>query len=567
MQRTTIIASILLPVFALLLPWTATAQHFPPAKELASLVQKRIDDKGAVGIVLGVMEADGSTLVVSAGEAGQGAKTLGERSIFEIGSISKVFTATFLADMVQRGRVNLSDPVSSSLPDSVRVPSRAGRDVTLIDLATHHSGLPRLPSNMAPADRSNPYADYSVQQLYEFLSEHELTRDIGSQYEYSNLAVGLLGHALSRAAGTSYEEAIRRLILEPLGIDMSGIELDSEMSEWMAKGHDLQGNVVPLWDLPTLAGAGALRSTVHDMLRFLAANTGEPKTELERAMRTTHLPREQISGQMSIGLNWHIRSVGNSTIVWHNGGTAGFRTFIGFDPAREVGVVVLTNSAHGADDIGLHLINKDIPLTPPKTPIKRTEIVIEATVLKNYVGQYELSPQFSIVVTLEAGALFIQATGQSKFPVFAESSSKFFLKVVDAQISFQRDEVGAVTGLILHQNGQNQPGKKVRKDIPLALPKAPVKRTEIVVATKVLEDYVGEYALSPQFSITVTLEDGALFIQATNQGKAPVYAESETKFFYKVVDAQISFQRDEAGAVTGLILHQGGRDMPGQKVQ
>lgn len=453
---------VVLAVYAFLLPWTATAQHFPPAKELASLIQKRVDDKGAVGIVLGVMEADGSTLVVSAGKAGPGAKTLDERSVFEIGSISKVFTATFLAEMVRRGKVNLSDPVSSYLPDSVRVPSRDGRDITLLDLATHHSGLPRLPSNMAPADRSNPYADYSVQQLYAFLSEHELRRDIGSKYEYSNLAVGLLGHALSRAAGASYEDALRQGILGPLGMDMTGIELNSEMGKWMAKGHDRQGNVVPLWDLPTLAGAGALRSNVRDMLRFLAANIGEPKTQLEQAMRTTHVPREKISDQMSIGLNWHIRSESTSKIVWHNGGTAGFRTFIGFDPERKVGVVVLTNSGHGADDIGLHLINKDIPLAPPKAPIKRTEIVVPAKVLEDYVGEYALSSQFSIAVTLETGALFIQATGQAKFPVFAESETKFFLKVVEAQISFRRDDTGAVTSLILHQGGRDQQGKKVR---------------------------------------------------------------------------------------------------------
>ena len=170
-------------------------------------------------------------------------------------------------------------------------------------------------------------------------------------------------------------------------MDMSGIELDSRMSEWMAKGHDRQGTVVPLWDLPTLAGAGALRSNVRDMLRFLAANIGDPETELERSMRTTHLPHEQISEQMSIGLNWHIRSAGNTTIVWHNGGTAGIRTFLGFDPAREVGVVVLTNSAHGADDIGFHLINRAVPLTPADAPTKRSEIMVAAEVLEDYVGE------------------------------------------------------------------------------------------------------------------------------------------------------------------------------------
>ena len=329
----------------------------------------------------------------------------------------------------------------------------------------------------------------------------------------------------------------------------------------MAKGHDRQGNVVSPWDIPTLSGAGALRSNARDMLKFLAANIGEPRIELERAMRTTHLPREKIFDQMSTGLNWLIRAVGNSTIVWQNGATAGFYSFVGFDPARKVGVIVLANSAHSVEDIGFHLINNDVLLASQRAAIERTEIVVRAKVLEDYVGHYELSPQFSIAVTLESGVLFIQATNQAKAPMFAESETKFFLKVVDAQISFQRDESGAVTGLILHQNGLNQRGKKV------APPKARPKRPEIVVAAKVLEDYVGEYALSPQFSFAVTLEAGALFVQATNQPKAPIFAESETRFFAKVVDAKFSFQRDETGAVTNLILHKNGLNLLGKKVR
>ena len=448
---------------ALLIPAAAGAQHFPSDEDLTALIRSRIEEDRAVGIVLGVMEADGSTRIVWYGDAGPNARPLGRKSVFEIGSITKVFTATLLADMVARGEVSLSDPVSDHLPDGVTMPSRGGREITLLDLSTHRSALPRLPDNMSPADATNPYADYTVAQMYAFLSGHELRRDIGSEYEYSNLAVGLLGHVLAGVGGGSYEDVVRERILEPLGMSMTGIALDGDMRDWMAEGHNQQGDVVPLWDLPTLAGAGALRSDVEDMLTFLAANTGAPGSRLERSMRASHEVRKSVSAQMGIGLNWHVRSVGDEKIVWHNGGTAGFRTFIGFDPDKGVGAVVLTNSGHGADDIGFYLINPDVPLVPaPAPPVERTEVEVATAVLETYVGEYELAPTFSIVVTLEDGALFAQATGQPKFPLFAESETEFFLRVVDAQVSFTKDDSGAVTGIILHQGGANQPGRKVR---------------------------------------------------------------------------------------------------------
>ena len=299
--------------------------------------------------------------------------------------------------------------------------------------------------------------------MYAFLSGHELRRDIGSEFEYSNLAVGLLGHALARAADTDYEGLVKDRIFDPLGMDMSTITLSGDTEAWMVRGHDAQGNVTSLWDIPTMAGAGAIRSNMDDMLVFLAANTGSPESDLERSMRASHEVRAAMVEGMEVGLNWITRSVGDDRIVWHNGGTGGFRTFMGFDPDRGVGAVVLINSGHGADDIGFHLINSAVPLRPaPAPPAERTEIAVPEAILETYVGAYELTPQFVIEVTLDDGALFVQATAQPTFPVFAESETFFFLKVVDAQVTFTKDDAGEVTGLILHQGGANQPAQKVR---------------------------------------------------------------------------------------------------------
>lgn len=455
-------AGVICFTLAWLIPAVALAQHFPPDQDLIKLIRSRVEEGRGVGIVLGVMEADGSSRVVSYGDAGADARLLGERTVFEIGSITKAFTGILLADMVARGEVALSDPISGYLPDGVTVPWR-GREITLLDVVTHRSGLPGLPGNMSPADAANPYADYTVDQMYAFLSNHELRRDVGSEYEYSNLGVGLLGHVLARAAGATYEDLVRDRILEPLRMSMTGITRDGEMLQWMADGHDQQGKSVPLWDLPTLAGAGALRSNMRDMLAFLDANLGLPASQLERSMRASHQVRESAGQDMSVGLGWHILSVGEQRIVWHNGGTGGFRTIIAFDPEAQVGVIVLTNSAHGADDIGFHLINPELPLAlPPTPPRERSEISVAEHILETCVGEYQIAPSFAIVVTLEDGSLFAQATGQGRFPIFAESEAEFFYKVVDAQITFERGENGIVTGMVLHQAGQNVPGRKVR---------------------------------------------------------------------------------------------------------
>lgn len=450
-------APITAPLFAAVLaalPLGAFAQTpLPTDSAVRAILTERLPGQHGGGFVVGLHDADGTRRVVNVGAPADG--------VFEIGSITKVFTAGVLAAMVARGQVHLDDPVAQLLPANVKVPSRNDRRITLLDLATQSSGLPRLPTNLAPRDSSNPYADYGEAQLYGFLSGYELPRDPGATYEYSNLGMGLLGHALARKAGMSYEQLVTRRVLGPLGMKETAITLSPALRARLVPGHGDTGQVVANWDLTTLAGAGALRSTVRDMLTFLAANLDSSRGPLARALHETHVSRHAAgSPNMTIGLAWHILArPGGGSIVWHNGGTGGYRSFAGFDPARGVGVVLLTNSVTGADDIGFHLLDVSLPLRKPPAP--RAEVAVDSSVLGRYVGEYELVPAFHIVVTQEGKALFIQATGQPKVPVFAESDTAFFLKVVDAQVTFVRDSTGTVTGLVLHQNGQHVPGRRL----------------------------------------------------------------------------------------------------------
>jgi CubicO group peptidase (beta-lactamase class C family) len=426
-------------------------QGLPPDSAVRAILVTRVNalpdtGKHGEGIVVGLLDKGRRVIAVG----------VGADNVFEIGSITKVFTASILADMASRGEVRLDDPVAKYLPSSAHIPARNDRQITLLDLVTQSSGLPRMPSNMTPRDSTNPYADYTVQQMYAFLSGYQLTRDIGATYEYSNLGMGLLGHTLALKAGTSYEQLVTRRILAPLQMKETAITLTPGMRSRLALGHDGDGNVVPNWDLPTLAGAGALRSTAADLLTFLAANLDSTATPLSRTLQQTHGERHATDNpNLKIGLAWHILSRPAGKIVWHNGGTGGYRSFIGFDPVRHIGVVVLCNNGNeNVDDIGFHLLDETFPLRV--LVARRPEVAVDSLLLQRYVGEYELSPAFHIVVTRQAAHLFVQATGQPRFAIFAESDSTFFLKAVDAQLTIRPD------GLVLHQNGQHIPGRKLQ---------------------------------------------------------------------------------------------------------
>lgn len=436
---------------------------FPADSAIQAIISNRVASRRTMGIVVATLELGKQPRIYTAGVSGVAGVPLDGNTVFEIGSITKVFTNTILADMVKRGEVKLDDPVSKYLPASVHVPERNGKQITLVDLATQSSGLPRLPTNLAPADVTNPYADYSVKQLYDFLSSYTLTRDIGAQYEYSNLGMGLLGHVLALRANMSYPDLVKQRVLDPLGMSQTGVALTPSMKSHMAQGFDANGAPQRLWDLPTLAGAGALRSNAVDMLKFLAANLDSTSGSLGAAMAMARTPRRPLGGNNAIGLAWNTVSLLGTSVTWHNGGTGGFRTFIGLDDAHHRGVIVLTNSTNSPDDIGFHMLQPQVPLEAPPAPQKaRTEITLDPSKLDALAGVYALAPNFQLTVTREGSSLFGQATGQGKVQLYPESDTEFFLKVVDAQVTFVRDASGKVDQLILHQNGANIPGHRVK---------------------------------------------------------------------------------------------------------
>jgi D-alanyl-D-alanine-carboxypeptidase/D-alanyl-D-alanine-endopeptidase len=439
-------------------PRTKGSMSIPTDAEIRKILAERIDvqHKG-VGIAAGVIDINGRR-VIAYGHPGKGdPRLINGDTVFEIGSITKVFTSLLLADMVRRGEVSLDDPVASYLPSTVKMPERNGHAITMIDLATHTSGLPRLPGNINPRNIHNPYADYTVELLYQCLSSYTLTRDIGSQFEYSNLGAGLLGHVLTRKADMDYESLVYSRICVPLGMNDTLITLTPEMKARLATGHNDELNPVENFGTLSLAGAGALRSTVNDMLIFLAAYLGFVKSPLAPAMAAQLKVRRPAEAGTEIGLGlMFVRAKNGKGLIWHNGGTGGYRSWAGFDAGNRAGVVVLANAAWLVDDIGIHLFDAGFPLVK-----QHTEVKADIRLYDFYVGKYNIRPGFVLTVSREGDRLFTQVTGQDKFEIFPESNRDFFLKVFDSQITFISGDEGSATELVIHQGGMDHHAKRM----------------------------------------------------------------------------------------------------------
>lgn len=411
-----------------------------------------IEDGVAVGFVVGVVQRD-QTEIFFYGETERGSGKLpAADTVYEIGSITKVFTGALLADLVQRQMVRLEDPIQQHVPESVTVPVKEDEPITLRQLATHTSGLPRLPDNLDPSDPRNPYADCSEERMFTFLKSHQLRRKPG-EFEYSNYGMGLLGTLLARRAGCTYEELLVERICEPLGMHDTRITLNDSLRSRLAAPYNANLDLANNWDLNAVAGAGGIRSTCADMLRFIRANLADDETPVTTALARSRDKQQDIPNGLAICLGWHIARDGSTR--WHNGMTGGYHSWLAVNSGLGIGVVVLANTATQeitkfGERVTQLAAGADVPVPP-----RPTKVVVDEATLKNYVGSYPLaaSPLFVLTVTAEEGKLMVQATGQEKLPVFPQSPTEFVYRVVDARITFVIGSDGKPTKLILHQNG------------------------------------------------------------------------------------------------------------------
>jgi serine-type D-Ala-D-Ala carboxypeptidase/endopeptidase len=535
----------------------------PPAAPVSAAFQKILDARVApapgLGIIAGIVD-HGRVTIAKAGSTGNGVP-LDEHIVFEIGSVTKTFTATILASMVRDGTVRLDDPLAKYLPASVHMPARNGKSITLLDLATQHSGLPRLPSNL-DTGTPDPYAHYGTKELYAFLNGYTLTRDPGADFEYSNLGVGLLGVALANAAHTTYPVLLRRRVLAPLGMTETSVATPGSTRARLAAPHTSEGEPAHNWTFDALAPAGGITSTVADMLKYVRCNMGEGP--LGQTCLFAQQPRATAAGAR-IGLVW--LTGGARGIVHHNGATEGYVSAVAVSADHAKGAVVLANGGLDPDDVARNAVDPSVAVAQAE-PLERND----AAVLDTYVGDYAGPGGVKFVITHRAGQLYAKLGGQNPVRVAAAGRDRFVYRAAGAQLDFTRDAQGRVNALVLNQNGNTtvfvRPGMTAPANVPTAAPAAaPSNSFPPVVAldAATLDGYVGTYAVDDTTAFTVRRAGDGLEVQLTGQPFFPVYASAKDRFFYKVVDAQIEFTRDAAGAVTGLVLHQNGRTLPAKR--
>ncbi|MGD0519369.1 MAG: serine hydrolase domain-containing protein, partial [Thermoguttaceae bacterium] len=536
--------TILLSAFS----FRAAAEDFTDA--IHAYLQSCVEThKVNAGIVVGIVDEHGSS-IISYGKLDNGTdQEVNGDTLFEIASVTKTFTALLLQDMIERGEMKLDDPVAKYLPKSVTIPSRNGKEITLLQLATHRSGLPRFPDNglLTPLGDVNS-ADYTVEMLYDFLSGYKLTRDPGAKFDYSDLAMGLLGHVIALKAGTDYESLVVDRICRPLEMDSTRITLTPELKSRFATGHNQLGYVASNLDCGVLMAAGGLRSTVNDMLKYVSANLGLTRSTLTPLMEKTHAihfqsdtPCGYVSTGGSIGLAWFVLSdPQGSEIVRHGGASCGYKTFVGFDLTRRRGVVVLSNSqdSFGIEPLGMLLLQSQW-----QSERRPKETKISSPVYDSLVGQYQLSPDFAL--------------GMFAVRQFLGSASKTIIYI----------PAGFCLAVILVLLWRARSFRK-----RLLILGCAVLVSSVLAALIVL-------VLSHRFcaifnpSIIIRREGDHIFTRYTRQFSpeankllppfpTPVYLwsvvsiellpESETHFFNRLTGMPMTFSRDARGKVTGL---------------
>jgi D-alanyl-D-alanine-carboxypeptidase/D-alanyl-D-alanine-endopeptidase len=433
---------------ALLPIQTRAASLALPDEEIRKILADRIDKNAdGVGAVVGVVDAQGPR-VVAYGKREAGRPEMVDRdSVFAIASLSKIFTSLILADMVERGEVALDDPAEKYL--GIRMPERGGRRITLADLATHTSGLPR-DAPIGPDGNPTP-------ETVQFLATYKLTHDIGTHFAYSNIGVVLLGDALARRAGLTYAQLLQAYVARPLGLRNTSSGLGGAASADRATGHDTEFEPLPADNLEQYGGAGSIQSSASDLATVLSAFLGYTKSPLAAAMssmfdiKRSRVPWFYLRGlatNINVHLGWLESKEGGSLIRWADGAVPGYRSFLGIDAESRIGVAVLANAdSVGVEDIGFHILNPKAPLLGPRELHKHKEISLDAEVLNRYAGRYQFPEQKATVKRVRDHLTMSgDVDGGTPIAYFAETERDFYSRDGFYEMHFHTDRKGRVKG-------------------------------------------------------------------------------------------------------------------------
>jgi CubicO group peptidase (beta-lactamase class C family) len=557
----------------------------PPAPMLTdSEIQTMLEDNiggERVGLVVGIVDERGPR-VISYGKLDNGTDREADGdTIFEIGSVTKVFTALLLQDMVERGEMKLDDPVQKYLPATIKMPTYHGKQITLLHLATHTSALPRDVDNATPQSWRDPGAGYTVAQLSDFLSHCVLHRAPGARQEYSNLGVALLGYVISLKAGRNYETLLEERICRRLGMESTGVTVAPEQNLRLATGHCLPGWRVKGEDFSFLPGAGGIRSTANDLLKFVSAYLGLTPSPLRGLMGKAAAYHALEDGTQR-RLGWW----GNETIFTHSGLTYGFCAHLAFDSKKRRGVVLLSNCANSRLVPALQERER---LLGGKSPLP-AEIALARAAFGDYAGQYRSGqcPNF-YTIRREGGRWIAQWIGQSGeryavYQLYPESVSVFRNEFFDIRVTFLPATNGQAQELIFEYPQGRYEMSRISSGIPE--PAAPIQGNAALY-----DGFVGRYRkgflfglvhLGPTFSVCRETDELGEHLVGSVRGShldsvlpglsgnfhgCELYPASETSFFNpQAGDLRVRFVRDKKGKTTGMIAHLNGAEIAASRV-
>jgi serine-type D-Ala-D-Ala carboxypeptidase/endopeptidase len=424
-------------------------------EQIRAILAERIDrNRESVGMVVGVISRQGRR-IVSHGAFGLTDKRLPSGdTIFGIASVSKAFTGLLLADAIRRKEVKLTDTAALHLPKDVRLPERSGRKITLLDLVTHTSGLPHdLPPELRAVALARPAREARV-VMYDYLAGWTLPADIGSTWSYSNLEYSLIGIALEQRTGLSYDMLLRTRILDPLRMDDTAISLSPAQWERRAHPHTQELQPAPEWSKPW--SISVLQSTANDLLTFLGAAIGLTKSPLAPAfsdMLAVRRPAPMIRAEQAIG--WYVHPFNGRPIVGHSGSGGGFGATALYDPAAQIGVVLLSNAESLWEDVARHILRPSLPLAAKKTGIAIADAVLDA-----HTGRYLDATGAAWTVAREPAGLVLRHPQGYRVPLMPDSETRFSVQGFPTlAIDFHRD-AGKTTSLTWTFNGAATEAKR-----------------------------------------------------------------------------------------------------------
>lgn len=476
--------------------------------------------------------------------------------VFRLGSITKQFTATAILMLAEEGKLSLQDPIEKHLPG---YPTQ-GHTITIEHLLTHTSGIQSY-TDVPGWMTSRIQGAMTVSELVDGFKKEPMQFAPGERWAYNNSGYILLGAIIEKASGKTYEAFVRERIFEPLGMTSSYYDRTEAIIPKRAPGYTLEGDQpknARYLSMTQPYSAGALASTVDDLARWDASLYTEKllkKASLDRARTPYVLKDGKATGY---GYGWGVSTLRGRRAISHGGGIFGFSTYAVRLPDERVYVAVLCNSDSPPADPE-YLGQKIAALAVGDPFPEPAAITLDPKVLERYAGVYKIDETSTRTVTAENGRLYTQRSGGERQEVRPASETDFFYDRSLTRLRFVLDATGRVTEMLFFRDGADEPEHAPR------VADAPSERTVAKVDPAVYDAYAGEYELAPGFILTVTREGDHLMTQATGQQKVEVFPSSETEFFLKVVDAQITFVRGPGGTVDELVLHQGGRDTPAKR--